>query len=122
MSKNPWVDSEIARLAEFRSQLSAINHVISPSGEINEDASATLAGLCEERRRLTRDIARHLDQIVASRKMESLLQDKYVTNREGRMVIPVKSGSQHDVKGLIHDASQTKQICVYGARRSYSYE
>src|ERR1019366_2267360 len=65
--------------------------------------------LCEERRRLSREVARSLDQIIARRQMESYLQDKYVTNREGRMVIPVKSGNQHDVKGLIHDASQTKQ-------------
>ncbi|MDZ4677853.1 MAG: Smr/MutS family protein [Oligoflexia bacterium] len=107
--KNKWANSESARIADFKSQISAINHVLSPSGEINEDASPTLASLCEERRRLGREISKTLDQIVARRQMENILQDKYVTNREGRMVIPVKSGSQHDVKGLIHDASQTKQ-------------
>jgi DNA mismatch repair protein MutS2 len=109
LSKNSWSENIGSRLADFKSQLSAINHVLAPDGEINEDASQTLASLCDERRRLTREIARTLDQIVMSRKMETILQDRYVTNREGRMVIPVKSGSQHDVKGLIHDASQTKQ-------------
>jgi DNA mismatch repair protein MutS2 len=108
-TKNRWTGSIVTQIADFKSQLSAINHVISLDGEINEDASPLLASLCEERRRLSREISRTLDQIVQRRKMEPLLQDKYVTNREGRMVIPVKSGSQHDVKGLIHDASQTKQ-------------
>ena len=107
--KSPWSDSASAKLADFKPQLSAINHVVAPNGDINEDASRTLSSLCEERRRLSRDIARTLDQIIARRQMENYLQDKYVTNREGRMVIPVKSGNQHDVKGLIHDASQTKQ-------------
>lgn len=109
MTKNSWTNLMATQIADFKSQLSAINHVISLDGEINEDASSLLASLCEEKRRLAREISRTLDQIVARRKMEPLLQDKYVTNREGRMVIPVKSGSQHDVKGLIHDASQTKQ-------------
>jgi len=107
--KNPWSESVATKLADFKPQISAINHVLSPGGEINEDASPTLAALCEERRKLGREISRLLDEIVARRQMETYLQDKYVTNREGRMVIPVKSGNQHDVKGLIHDASQSKQ-------------
>ncbi|MCC6276573.1 MAG: Smr/MutS family protein [Oligoflexia bacterium] len=107
--KGLWLESLNKGIGEFRDQLSAINHVISPEGEINEDASPTLAALCDERRRLKRDISKTLDQVISKRQMEAYLQDRYVTNREGRMVIPVKSGSQHDVKGLIHDASQTKQ-------------
>jgi DNA mismatch repair protein MutS2 len=108
-TKNSWTDVMTSEIADFKSQLSGINHVISADGEINESASSLLSSLCEERRRLSREITRTLDQIVASRRMEPVLQDKYVTNREGRMVIPVKSGNQHDVKGLIHDSSQTKQ-------------
>src|SRR5690606_1889493 len=41
--------------------------------------------------------------------MENLLQDKYVTTREGRWVLPVKSGMQHHMPGVIHGTSQTKQ-------------
>jgi DNA mismatch repair protein MutS2 len=108
-TKNQWTDLMTSQIADFKSQLSAINHVLTAEGEINESASSLLSSLCEERRRLAREISRTLDQIVLSRKMETVLQDKYVTNREGRMVIPVKSGNQHDVKGLIHDSSQTKQ-------------
>ncbi|MCB0422723.1 MAG: Smr/MutS family protein, partial [Bdellovibrionales bacterium] len=33
----------------------------------------------------------------------------YVTNREGRWVLPVKSGMRHQFEGLIHAASQSKQ-------------
>jgi len=41
--------------------------------------------------------------------MENTLQDKYVTTREGRWVLPVISGRQHDLKGIIHDSSNSKQ-------------
>ena len=41
--------------------------------------------------------------------MEPILQDRYVTNREGRWVLPVKSGKQGQFEGIIHASSQTKQ-------------
>ena len=41
--------------------------------------------------------------------MKYLLQDKYVTSREGRWVIPIKSSRQHDFEGIIHDSSQSRQ-------------
>jgi DNA mismatch repair protein MutS2 len=41
--------------------------------------------------------------------MEPVVQERFVTNREGRWVIPVKSGMQHFFPGIIHAASQSKQ-------------
>jgi DNA mismatch repair protein MutS2 len=38
-----------------------------------------------------------------------VLQEKYVTNREGRWVLPVRSGKQHSLEGIIHASSQSKQ-------------
>ena len=96
-AKNSWSTENFGKIADFKSQLGAIDHVLSPNGEVNEHASPTLQSLCDERRKLSRDVARTLDQIVKRQQMENVLQDRYVTNREGRMVIPVKSGSQHDV-------------------------
>jgi DNA mismatch repair protein MutS2 len=107
--KNAWCTLLFSKIADFKSQLGAIDHVLSATGEINEHASQTLQSLCDERRKLSREVARTLDQIVKRNQLENILQDRYVTNREGRLVIPVKSGNQHDIKGLIHDASQTKQ-------------
>ncbi len=41
--------------------------------------------------------------------MEPVLQDRYVTNREGRWVLPINSGKQGQFDGIIHASSQTKQ-------------
>src|SRR6185437_12931056 len=38
-----------------------------------------------------------------------VLQDRYVTNREGRWVLPVRSGKQHSFEGIIHASSASKQ-------------
>jgi DNA mismatch repair protein MutS2 len=107
--KNEWCKNVSSKIADFISQMSSIDRVLSPSGEVNESASVELQTFCDERRRLNREVAKTLDLIVRKQQLESVLQDKYVTTREGRLVIPVKSGSQHDLKGLIHDRSQTKQ-------------
>ncbi len=107
--KNPWSILFGAKISDFKIPLTMLNKAISPDGDINEDATPTLASLFEEKKKLTRDVAHVLDLVISRRKMENLLQDRYVTTREGRLVLPIKSGSQHDVKGLIHDRSFTKQ-------------
>lgn len=104
-----WAKDVKTSVPSFKSQLSSIDHVVSPDGEINESASQKLQGLCQERRKLERDVTAILSKIVGRQDLEGSLQDKYVTNREGRKVIPVKSGNRHDVKGQIHDRSHTKQ-------------
>ncbi len=104
-----WSRHYLKNLMECKKVLSAIDQLISAEGEIRSDASETLFNLFNEKKQLEKNIRSTLDRIVKSHQMESLLQDKYVTNREGRWVLPVKSGRQHDLEGIIHDASQTKQ-------------
>lgn len=106
--RNPWSDMAQSEIADLLPILSRVDHVISPDGEILENASPELSSLLRESRDLKSQITKTMDQIVARRQMEPVLQDKYVTNRDGRMVIPVKSGNQHDIKGIIHDASHSK--------------
>lgn len=107
--RNPWADIQFAKIGDFKNQIYMIDKVISPDGDINEDASPTLASLNEEKKKLTREVAFVLDRVIAKRHIENALQDRYVTTREGRLVLPIKSGNQHDIKGLIHDRSFTKQ-------------
>jgi len=35
------------------------------------------------------------------------VQEQIVTEREGRYVIPVKIESKHEIKGIVHDVSNT---------------
>ncbi len=106
---SPWcryVDSELMKAEE---PLSAIDQLMSPTGEIRTDASETLHSLYNEKNKLRNELEGQLDKLVKDFQMESYLQEKYVTLREGRLVIPVKSGRQHSVPGVIHASSQTKQ-------------
>jgi DNA mismatch repair protein MutS2 len=106
---SPWVNQLKARLMDATEPLSAIDQVMTPSGEIRSDASEPLFNLHRERQNETRSLQNVLDRLINKHEMEPVLQDRYVTNREGRWVIPVKSGMQHFFPGMIHASSQSKQ-------------
>ena len=105
----PWVLSIQARLMDAQRPLNDIDDVITPSGEIRIDASEALSNLHKEKHSQTRSLQNTLDRLVKQHDLEPVLQDRYVTNREGRWVLPVKSGMQHFFPGLIHASSQSKQ-------------
>ncbi len=89
--------------------LAAIDQILTPAGDIRTDASERLYQLNAEKTQLARQVQLILDRLVKSFQIEHLVQDRYVTTREGRWVLPIKSGMQHGFEGIIHDSSQTKQ-------------
>ncbi len=106
---NTWGSRIRESLMEAEEPLSAIDQILTPGGEIRSDASEKLYNLFREKERLARDVQTNLDRLVKDHQMENNLQDKYVTTREGRWVLPVRGGMQHYVPGVIHGSSQTKQ-------------
>lgn len=104
-----WAHGTRALLFHAEEPLSAIDLVVTPRGEIRMDASETLYQLFKEKENLTRQIESTLDRLVKDHQMTSMLQDKYVTTREGRWVLPIKGGMKHYMPGVTHGSSQTKQ-------------
>ena len=107
-TKNPWSEKVSAQLMDASEPLSAVDLILTPNGDIRSDASEKLYSLFHEKEKLSRDVQTHLDRLVKDHQMENNLQDKYVTTRDGRWVLPVKSGMQHYVPGVIHGSSHTK--------------
>jgi DNA mismatch repair protein MutS2 len=94
MVEHPDIEKEIGRC-------------ITPAGEIAESASPKLAAL---RWQLKETRQRILDKLTAmgrSKHYQDLLQEPIVTEREGRYVVPVKAEFRKDVKGIVHDVSNT---------------
>jgi DNA mismatch repair protein MutS2 len=107
--KTPWVNSLKDRLMDATAPLSAIDQIMTPSGEIRTDASEALHNLYREKTNQTKSLQNTLDRLIKQHDMEPVLQERYVTNREGRWVIPVKSGMQGFFPGIIHASSASKQ-------------
>ncbi|WP_413288257.1 endonuclease MutS2 [Bdellovibrio sp. HCB337] len=107
--ENDWALKIRGQLMEAEEPLSAIDQIMTPGGEIRSDASEKLYNLFREKEKLGREVQTSLDRLVKDHQMENNLQDKYVTTRDGRWVLPVKGGMQRYVPGVIHGSSQTKQ-------------
>ncbi len=110
----PWTEYEkvsslIDRIINPDLFLEKITSLITDNGEFRSDASHLLFESFNKKKNLSQRIHKTLDQLVKDFSLEHVLQDKYVTTREGRWVLPVISGKQHDFKGIIHDSSNSKQ-------------
>ncbi|MBY0385927.1 endonuclease MutS2, partial [bacterium] len=108
-SPSKWGESILRQMMDLKPPLSAIDHLITPQAEIRVDASETLYNLYNEKKNQIQKIQSSLNSIVKSNANDNMLQDKFVTNREGRWVIPVKSGMRHELSGIIHATSTSKQ-------------
>ena len=104
-----WASQVQKTLIDSTEPLSAIDQIMTPEGDIRSDASETLFKLFNEKNSIVRQTQGVLDKLIRQHEMEPVLQDRYVTNREGRWVLPVRSGKQHSLEGIIHAHSQSKQ-------------
>ena len=108
-SEGTWTDRVRSRLMDATGPLSFIDQIMTPSGEIRSDASEALHNLYREQQNQTKSLQSTLDRLIKKHDMEPVLQERYVTNREGRWVIPVKSGMQSFFPGIKHASSASRQ-------------
>lgn len=95
------------RMAEYPEIEKEIERCITPAGEIAESASPRLAVLRRQLRESRQRILDKLNAMVKSKHYQGFFQEPIVTEREGRYVVPVKSEYRKDVKGIVHDVSNT---------------
>lgn len=84
-----------------------IARCIGATGELLDSASAKLADLRHQLREKHRQLLDRLDGIIKSAKGRRLVQEPLITERGGRYVIPVRAELQKELKGIIHDVSNT---------------
>ncbi len=105
----PRLAAYAERFADFRILLREISGKIRADGELEDHASPTLARLRRQIDQHRQSVQKSLDKFVRAQYQEGVLQDDYVTIRNGRLVVPVKAGWKWRVEGVIHSASGTGQ-------------
>lgn len=105
--KFPLLAARAASLADFKDLQAAIRRCILPNGEISDDASSALRRIRAAILQTRDSIQKTLKQILRSRHAES--GEDYVTLRNDRFVIPVRSEHRRSVQGVVHGASATGQ-------------
>ncbi len=85
----------------------AISNAISPDGELLPNASAKLASIRHKQRSCRAELVDKLQSYISSDAGRRYVQEPIVTEREGRFVIAVKSEFRNEVKGIVHDVSNS---------------
>ncbi len=99
----------ISNLSDPHEPLRIIERIITPQGELAENASPKLYSLFSEIRGLKREIEATLDRVLKDLTLKNVLQSNYSDVHDGRFVLPVKSSNQHDVEGVVYGGSASKQ-------------
>jgi len=85
-----------------------IDGCLSPAGELLDTASPKLASVRHRMREVRQELLAHMQAIIASPRGRRIVQEPIITEREGRYVIPVKVESRRQIKGIVHDVSNTE--------------
>ena len=84
-----------------------IGRCLTPAGEILDSASDKLLSLRQQLKGTREELLGRLDSIIKSRHSQRFLQEPLITTRQDRYVILVKAEMKKDVKGIVHDISNT---------------
>jgi DNA mismatch repair protein MutS2 len=103
----PLLAARGASLTDFKELQAAIRRCLLPNGEISDDASSALRRIRTSILQTRDSIQKTLKQILRSRQAEA--GEDYVTLRNDRFVIPVRSEHRRNLQGVVHGASATGQ-------------
>ncbi|MCK4672051.1 MAG: hypothetical protein KAT47_05850, partial [Candidatus Aegiribacteria sp.] len=94
----------IPRLSELSGKLLRMT---TPEGDLSPDASPELTRLTKKADRLERNLSKRINKISASLSQKNVIRDLPPTLRDGRYVLPVISSRKREVKGIVHDRSES---------------
>jgi DNA mismatch repair protein MutS2 len=86
-----------------------ITKIINENGEIKGDASPKLKEIRQEIRDRNEDLIKSVNKIIKSLTEKDIVREDYLTLRDGRIVIPVKSEHKRHIRGFIHSESASGQ-------------
>lgn len=87
----------------------SIRKVFTESGEISDHASEELKSIRNEVRAKNDRLRKSVNKILKRLSEDYLVQEEYLTQRDGRIVVPVKAEHKRHVKGFIHSESSSGQ-------------
>jgi DNA mismatch repair protein MutS2 len=84
-----------------------LRHALDDDGTLRDEASPALRRLRARLRELRRDLVKRLEGFFQQPGADALFQERYVTVRHGRYVLPVLAGAKGRMRGIVHDRSQS---------------
>ncbi len=86
-----------------------IDRIFTPSGDIKDNASPELKKIRNKINEKGEALRKTVNKVLRELSDSMLVQEDYITQRDGRIVLPVKAEHKRHVKGFIHSESSTGQ-------------
>lgn len=84
-----------------------ITDAIDDTGTVRDNASRELQSIRKEIHSLSARLRTRLQHILKKFGEDEILQDEFITQRDGRFVLPLRVESKRSVPGIIHGVSQS---------------
>ncbi|MBM4403777.1 MAG: endonuclease MutS2 [Candidatus Cloacimonetes bacterium] len=84
------------------------NEIFDAEGEVQDSASAELTRIRRQAVSLRGHIQKTLQGMIQDSRYEHLLQDKFITQRDDRYVLPIKESAGGAIKGIVQGTSGSK--------------
>ena len=94
-------------LPELAGESASVLAGVEPDGKISDHASKRLAECRTRRTRLAGRLRRKLETLLRDPRAVGVIQDEFVTQRNGRYVIPVRTDAAQPVRGIVHATSSS---------------
>lgn len=105
--EEPYIKDLFARISTNDFIKDEIERSIISEDEIADNASSELRNIRRQKARKEADIKAKLNSYISSDRYDDALQDKVVSMRDGRYVVPVKTNKKSVIGGIIHDKSSS---------------
>ena len=101
----PRLAAHASGIADLRELARGLRGKILPDGSLADDASVALARLRRDSERQRRLIEDSLGRFLRAHHEDGTLQEDFVTIRNDRFVVPIVTGRERRVDGVIHGSS-----------------
>lgn len=105
--EEPYIKDLFDRISTNDFIKNEIERSIISEDEIADNASSQLRNIRRQKDRKEADIKNKLNSYITNSKYDDALQDKVVSIRDGRYVVPVKTNKKSIIGGIIHDKSSS---------------
>jgi DNA mismatch repair protein MutS2 len=101
----PRLAAHASAIADLRDLARQLRGKILPDGSLADDASVALGKLRRDAERQRRQIEESLARFLRAHHEDGTLQEDFVTIRNDRFVVPIVTGRERRVDGVIHGSS-----------------
>ncbi|HET8577946.1 MAG TPA: endonuclease MutS2 [Methylomirabilota bacterium] len=84
-----------------------LRRCLDEDGTVRDEASPALRRLRQRIRDIRRELVKTLEGYFQSPGAEATFQERYVTVRHGRYVLPIRAEAKGRLRGIVHDRSQS---------------